>query len=116
MSQTMYAQTPRRFYDASFDAAPLFAESDVKPELLKHIMGTLTPAWNISVGASSLRVPIFVAHGRYDYTVPYVLWDGIADMLPNATLQIFEKSGHQPFFEEPDRFAVALSAWMTSNG
>jgi proline iminopeptidase len=109
----MYSQTPMRFYDARFDAAPLFAESDLKPGLLKHIMGTLTPAWDVSLESSSLSVPIFVAHGRYDYTVPYVLWDGIAAKLPNATLQIFEKSGHQPFFEEPDRFAQALTDWMT---
>ncbi len=63
-----------------------------------------------------MRVPILVAHGRYDYTVPHVLWDGIADTLPDATLQIFEQSGHQPFFEEPDRFAEALSEWMASQG
>jgi proline iminopeptidase len=113
VGQSMYSQTPMRFYDARFDAAPLFAESDLKPGLLKHIMGTLTPAWNVSLESSSLSVPIFVAHGRYDYTVPYVLWDGIAAKLPNATLQIFEKSGHQPFFEEPDRFAQALTDWMT---
>jgi proline iminopeptidase len=61
-----------------------------------------------------LRVPIFIAQGRYDYASPYVLWEGIAPTLPNATLQIFEQSGHQPFFEEPDRFAVALTDWMSS--
>ena len=79
-------------------------------------MGTLTHGWSVSVGSSSLRVPIFVAHGRYDYAVPYVLWDGVADALPDATLQIFEHSGHQPFFEEPDRFAEVLSEWMAGQG
>ena len=52
--------------------------------------------------------------GRHDYTVPHVLWDGIVDALPDATLQMFEKSGHQPFFEEPDRFAETLARWMMS--
>ncbi|MFC2141771.1 alpha/beta fold hydrolase [Acidobacteriota bacterium] len=116
MGETMLAQAPMRFYDARFDAAPLFADSDVKPALLRHIMGKLTPAWSISVRSNSLRVPVFVAHGRYDYTVPYVLWDGIAEALPNATLQLFEQSGHQPFFEEPDRFAETLAKWMDSQG
>jgi proline iminopeptidase len=114
MGETLLAQTPMRFYDARFDAAPLFAESDVKPALLQHILGTLAAAWSVSVGSSSLRVPIFVALGRYDYSVPYALWDGIVDTLPNATLQVFEQSGHQPFFEEPDRFAETLSKWMAS--
>jgi proline iminopeptidase len=116
MGETMLAQTPMRFYDARFDAAPLFAESDVKPALLRHIMGTLAAGWSVTAEPGSLRVPIFVAHGRYDYTVPYGLWDGIADSLPNATLQIFDHSGHQPFFEEPDRFAEALSEWMAGQG
>ena len=66
------------------------------------------------MGASSLIVPIFIAHGRYDYVVPYDLWEGIPARLPNATLQVFEKSGHQPFFEEPDGFARALTDWMAA--
>ena len=66
----------------------------------------------MTVGASSLRVPLLIAHGRFDYTVPWQLWQGIAAQLPDATLQLFERSGHQPFFEEPSRFAAALSDWM----
>jgi len=116
MGETMYAHTPMRFYDARFDAAPLFAEADVKPGLLKHIMETLTPNWTIRAESSSLRVPIFIAQGRHDYAFPYVLWDGVVDALPNATLRIFEKSGHQAFFEEPEVFADALSKWMADQG
>jgi proline iminopeptidase len=113
--QAIYAQTPMRFFDPRFDARPLFAEAEVKPGLLQHIMGTLAPAWDVTAGASSLSVPIFLAHGRYDYVVPYVLWQGIAEKLPNATLQLFERSGHQPFFEEPDRFAAAVTSWMAGS-
>jgi proline iminopeptidase len=114
--EVMFAQTPMRFFDPRFDAAPLYAEAIVKPEFLQHVFGTLTPGWDVTAGASELRVPIFLAHGRYDYTVPYVLWDGIPEQLPNATLELFEKSGHQPFFEEPDRFALALAGWMAGQG
>jgi len=112
MGETMHAQTPMRFYDAHFDAAPLFARADVKPGLLKHLMGTLAPSWTIDADSSSLRVPIFLAHGRYDYTVPHVMLDGVVDALPNATLHLFEKSGHHPFFEEPAVFADAVTTWM----
>jgi proline iminopeptidase len=112
MMQTLFAQTPTRFFDPRFDPAPLFPESDSGPQLLMHVMATLAPDWDVTLGASSLRVPIFVALGRYDYVVPHVLWDGIAARLPNVTLQVFQESGHQPFFEEPERFAEALTAWM----
>jgi len=57
-------------------------------------------------------VPLLVAHGRHDYTVPHVLWNGVVEALPDATLRLFERSGHQPFFEEPEAFAAAVADWM----
>ena len=113
MGQHMFAQTPMRFFDARFDAVPLFEGASTKPELIAHLLGALTAGWDVTAGASSLRVPIFHAHGRYDYVVPYVLWDGVAERLPDFTFRLFERSGHQPFFEEPDEFASALKEWMT---
>ena len=112
-SQAMLAQAPMRFFDPRFDAAPLFTESEFKPELLKHIVGTLASGWDVAAAVDPLRVPIYLAHGRYDYTVPYVLWEGLVNRLPSATLEIYDRSGHQPFLEEPDLFASRLLAWMT---
>lgn len=112
LTQAILAQTPTRFFDARLDAAPLFAEAVRRPALLGHVLGTLAPSWDVTVGADALRVPIFLAHGRYDYTVPYTLWEGIPPKIPDATMRIFEKSGHHPFFEEPDQFAAALTDWM----
>jgi len=115
-NQILRAQTPMRFFDPRFDVAPLFAEAVYRPALLERILGPLTSEWDITVDAGSLRVPLFLAHGRYDYVVPYHVWDGIAETLPNATFRLFERSGHQPFFEEPDAFAAALEEWMSSRG
>jgi proline iminopeptidase len=110
--QRMLAQTPMRFFDPQFDAAPLFAESEFRPELLERIMGTLTHTWDVRTGASSLTVPTLIAHGRYDYAVPYVLWQGVADTLPNTTLKMFDRSGHQPFLEQAEEFASTVADWM----
>ncbi len=112
MGQVMFAQTPLRFFDARIDAAPLFAEASTELELIAHLMGALTARWDVTAGSISSSVPIFLAHGRHDYVVPYVLWEGIADRLPDATFRLFERSGHQPFFEEPEEFASALMDWM----
>lgn len=109
------AQTPTRFFDARLDTAPLFAEAEVKPAFFQHLLGTLTAGWDVTVDAEALRVPILLTQGRYDYAVPYSLWDGIVSKLPDATLRIFEKSGHHPFFEEPDLFVTTLTGWMTSH-
>jgi proline iminopeptidase len=110
--QTMFAQSPMRFHDPRFDARPLFAEAELKPEFLMHLFGKLLPGWQVTDGAEPLRVPLFIAHGRHDYVVPHLLWQEVLPRLPTASMKIFEKSGHQPFFEEAERFAAAVTEWM----
>ena len=111
-AQAVFAQTPMRFFDPRFDARPLMAEAEFRPELFQHVLGPLTAAWRVMGDPASLQVPILIAHGRYDYVSPYTMWDGIAGGLPNATLHLFERSGHQTFFEEPERFDDVVRAWM----
>lgn len=112
MRQFLLAQGPMRFFDAGFDATPHLEAAIARPQLLGHVMSTLAPGWDVTADPGSLTVPLFLAHGRHDYVVPWLLWDGIPARLPDATFQLFERSGHQPFFEEPDRFATALADWM----
>jgi len=105
-AQAVLAQTPMRFYDPHFDAAPLYAEADTNTDFLAHLMGTLAPSWDVTVGSDSLRVPILIAQGRYDYVAPHALWSDVR--LPTATMRLFGRSGHQPFVEEPERFVEVL--------
>lgn len=112
MGQVMFAQTPMRFFDPRLDATPLFAEADSRPLLVRHIMTAMTPEWNVAERASSLSVPLFIGHGRHDYTVPWTMWRDVVHAIPGATLHLFDRSGHQPFFEEPERFAKAVVDWM----
>ncbi len=111
-AQAILAQTPMRFFDPRFDATALFAGSIFNPRVFEHVLGTLTARWTILDGVEPLRVPIFLAHGRYDYAVPFTMWHGIVERVPNAHLHLFERSGHQAFFEEPARFAEVVLAWM----
>jgi proline iminopeptidase len=110
----VFAQTPMRFYDPRFDAAALFAGASENTATLWHVMSTLTPAWDVRAEAASLRTPILLAHGRYDYAVPHKLWNGVAEAIPSATRRLFERSGHQPFVEEPERFVATVTDWMGS--
>jgi len=113
--QAVFAQTPMRFFDPRFDAVPLFADADVKPALFQQVLGPLTATWNVAADRNSLEVPILIAHGRYDYVSPYTMWDGIVETLPHATMHLFERSGHQTFFEEPERFVEVVRAWMAKS-
>ena len=110
-AQAIFAQTPLRFFDPHFDALPLFAGAEPRPEMLMHLLGTLAASWDVTAG-SALQARLLIAHGRHDYTVPHLLWDAVLPALPTATKRIFEESGHQPFVEEPERFTAELTAWL----
>lgn len=111
----MLAQTPLRFYDAAFDAASIFVGAQVKPEASRHILGTLLPGWRVSSPAPALRTPMLIAHGQHDYVVPWALWADIVKDLPTATLRVFERSGHLPFFEEPAAFVAVFGDWLATH-
>jgi pimeloyl-ACP methyl ester carboxylesterase len=52
--------------------------------------------------------------GRYDPQTPWPANAAIAAALPAGHLEVFEPSGHYPFNEEPDRFAAAGAAFVSS--
>jgi len=106
------AQAPLRFFDYRTDMTALYEGAVMRPELLGHLFGSLTKDWDVTVDPGSLEVPILLAHGRYDYTVPHSPWEEIEPLLPTATRRLFSRSGHQPFYEEPDEFARVMTEWM----
>ena len=106
------AQTPLRFFDPRFNVMPLLMVAEFKPDFFAHLMGALTSSWDVLAGPP-LLAPLLVAHGRHDYVVPHTMWDDVLPRLPTASFALFERSGHQPFFEEPERFADVVSAWMS---
>lgn len=112
LAEALAALTPMRFFDAHFDAAPLIAAAQSRPGILQHLLGPLTSGWSVTENADQLGVPVFVGHGRHDYVVPYPLWNDALPALPNAMFRLFERSGHQPFFEEPEEFVKSVRAWM----
>jgi proline iminopeptidase len=113
--QWLLAQTPQRFFDPAFDAAPMIERAISSPRFFQHLFGPLASRWDVRTGSDSLKVPLFLAQGRYDYVVPHTLWSGIPETLPKTTFRLFEKSGHQPFFEEPELFADSVADWMSGS-
>jgi proline iminopeptidase len=112
---SLLAQTPMRFFDPRFDAAPLYAGATAKPEVMAHVLGTLIRGWDASAGATNRSPPLLLAHGRHDYAVPYVMWQGVAETMPNTTFRLFDRSGHQPFVEEPELFTSVVVDWMATH-
>jgi proline iminopeptidase len=116
MGLVLAAQTPMRFFDARTDLAPLYQGAILKPAMLGHLLGAMTTGWNVGAAGASLRVPLLLAHGRYDYVVPHELWPPLLPRLASARLELFWRSGHQPFCEEPERFTEVVAGFTAGGG
>ena len=70
---------------------------DLNPELPKFHQATL------------------VTSGRYDINVAPSVAYHIFRLVPNAQFEIFEQSGHLPFYEEPVKFANVVERFLIEN-
>lgn len=61
---------------------------------------------------ADFKFPTLVITGRYDMNVaPLTAWR-MAHAIPGAQLVFFEKSGHLPAYEEPDKYLQVLEAFL----
>lgn len=65
---------------------------------------------DLSQKVSSLEIPAYFLHGKYDYTCAYPLAKEYFAQLdaPVKGFYTFERSAHSPMFEEPDRVMEVL--------
>jgi proline iminopeptidase len=61
---------------------------------------------------AGFKFPTLVITGRYDMNVaPLTAWR-MAHAIPGAQLVFFEKSGHLPAYEEPDKYLQVLESFL----
>ena len=61
------------------------------------------------------RFPTLVITGRYDMNVAPVVAYKIHQAIPGSHFAVFERSGHLPFFEEPDAFVRVMEEFLAGN-
>lgn len=59
-----------------------------------------------------LDLPVMLAIGRHDGGTPEEATRAIARAMPDASVTVFEQSGHSPFVEETARFDAMLEAFV----
>lgn len=58
------------------------------------------------------KFPVMVITGRFDMNVAPVVAYRIHQGIPGSKFRAFERSGHLPFYEEPDAFVQAVEAFL----
>ncbi len=79
-----------------------------------HFFGGILNNYDI-INGDQITTPVFLALGRYDYGVPYHLWDDRKNEFPKLSYNLFEKSGHYPMMEEQALFDKKLIEWISRN-
>ena len=62
-----------------------------------------------------LKMPTLVVHSRYDYGIPYTIWENLVSDLNNVTFELFSESSHSPQTEHPNNFDPILISWLADN-
>lgn len=70
--------------------------------------------YDVKPGLPSVGCPTLVTVGRSDWITPVECSETIASLVPGAELVVFEKSGHSPPMEEPERFQQVVRDFLVS--
>src|ERR1700689_3048649 len=70
---------------------------------------------DLTAKLAGFRFPTLVITGRYDMNVaPLTAWR-MAHAIPGAQLVFFEKSGHLPAYEEPEKYQKVLEEFLAKD-
>ena len=108
------ADGPTRWYNATYDASWLWEGVQLNMDILNHHYDPVLREYDITKGLERVTMPVFLAVGRYDYLLPYSLWDEFKPQMPTLSYYLFEKSGHHPMLEEQELFDKKLIEWVSS--
>jgi proline iminopeptidase len=67
---------------------------------------------NLYPALAKLDVPTLVINGRFDANVAPTVAYRISKAIPDSKLVYFERSGHTPFVEEPEKFALVVERFL----
>lgn len=103
---------PKYWYAPNYDCSWMWQGVEINIEVVNHLFSVIFNEYDITESFPRIESPVFLALGRYDYVVPYTLWDDVKQEFPNLSYNLFEKSGHTPQLEEPELFDRKLIEWI----
>ena len=113
-STEYHIAAPQYWYDPHYDARWLWDGMTVHTEVTQHLFTRVFLNYDMFDPPVPIPVPVLVAMGKYDYVIPYTLWESEYENIPDYMLLLFEKSGHTPQLEETELFDQKILEWMHS--
>jgi pimeloyl-ACP methyl ester carboxylesterase len=60
------------------------------------------------------HLPVLIIWGARDRIIPVAHGRRAHELIPGSRLEVFERSGHFPHLDEPDRFTRTLRDWLAT--
>ncbi|HEX9164485.1 MAG TPA: alpha/beta hydrolase [Gemmatimonadales bacterium] len=108
---TYITNAPKYFHDPTYDPGWILEGDYWNVEAMQRLLGPIMAEYDLATGPA-IEPPVFLAIGRSDYIVPFLLWDTEGSKIPNLSYHLFDQSGHYPMLEEAARFDELLLAWI----
>ena len=108
------ADVPYRFYDINYDSTFIFSDTEINIPFVGHFWGTLLANYNHDEAFQSIKAPVLVLSGLYDFAVPHTLWNGYENIIDDYTSKLYLESGHNPMLEVPEQFTRDIIDWIDS--
>jgi proline iminopeptidase len=99
---------PARWHDPTYDPFWHFAGRQSYLPMASHIFTNILTDYDPRDRFAEVEVLVFLALGRYDFVVPYVLWEEDRHRLPELSYHLFDESAHYPMLEEQALFDEKL--------
>ncbi len=105
----------RQWYDPDFDSSALDA-LEILDRDVAWVAALFTDAANVdwSTTMKSVTCPVLLALGEYDFMAPMTNWTD-AKKPPKTRTEVFERSAHNPYIEQPEEFVAAVERWLEQN-
>ncbi len=106
-------------YDHVYDPAAVEAKVEntfYRYETHNYAFAVNQLSYDIKAQLPTITCPTLVTVGRDDWITPVASSQTIVDLIPNARLVVFEKSGHSPQIEEAELWRSTVREFLSEVG
>lgn len=102
-------------YDFHYDPAVVEMKVEATPyryEAHNYAFSVNLPGYDLKPALPNVTAPTLITVGRADWITPVECSETIADLIPDSTLVVFEKSGHSPQIEEAEAWTATVRNFL----
>jgi len=114
MAHEEVAWCPWAWKDPYYNSYWFWKNNNCNRKMIDHVYELFIP-YDFIQTVQTIRIPVFVAYGKYDFLIPYTLWTPVLCQCPSVSFNRFDESGHYPMLEQQELFDKKLLKWIKNN-